>query len=329
VLGGTERRTAWRGFLAVLDIEAGDSFLYAPTYPSHMHIVVVGAGSLGSLLGGLLARAHDVTLVGREPHVGMVARDGLDVVGVEELHVDPAARTEIPERADLAVVAVKSYDTAAVAEQLSDCSVDACLSVQNGMGNEATLAASLDCPVLAGTCTYGARLEGPGRVAFTGRGEVVLGPRDGGTAGIADRVGAAFDAAGVETTVAADMPRRLWAKLAGNTAINAVTGLARVENGALTEGAGGSLAADAARETARVARQQGVDLTDERAVELARDVARRTAANRSSMLQDIESGQRTEIDAINGYVVEVADSPVPVNETLTRLVRTWERANPV
>ena len=292
-----------------------------------MDIAVVGAGSLGSLLGAMLARDHDVTLVGREPHVDAVDRDGLHVVGVEAFHVEPTARTDVPEAADLAVVAVKSGDTAAVAEQLADRSLGACLSVQNGLGNEATLAARLDCPVLAGTCTYGARLDGPGRVAFTGRGEVVLGPREGGRSERADRVGEAFASAGVETTVAADMPTRLWEKLAVNAAINAVTALARVENGALVDGPAASVAVDAARETARVAREQGVDLAADDVVDRARRVARDTAANRSSMLQDVENGRRTEIDAINGYVVAVAETPVPVNETLTGLVRAWERAN--
>ena len=290
-----------------------------------MHIAVVGAGSLGSLLGGVLAREHDVTLVGRDPHMERVASDGLDVTGVEQFHVSPAARTDAPESADLAVVAVKSYDTADAAKQLADCDLGACLSVQNGMGNEATLADTLDCPVLAGTCTYGARLESPGTVAFTGHGEVALGAREGGTSETAERVGAAFAEAGVETTVATDMPTRLWAKLAVNTAINATTALARVENGALADGPGKSLAADAARETARVAREQGASLSDQRAVELTRRVAEDTAANRSSMLQDVENDRRTEIDAINGYVVSAAAEPVPVNATLTRLVQAWER----
>jgi 2-dehydropantoate 2-reductase len=293
-----------------------------------MHIAVIGAGSLGSLLGGLLAREHDVTLVGRNPHMARVASDGLSVTGVEAVHVEPATRTDPPASADLAVVAVKSYDTPTVAEQLADCDLGSCLSIQNGMGNEATLADTLDCPVLAGTCTYGARRDEPGTVAFTGRGEVVLGARDGGHSEVAERVGTAFAEAGVETTVATDMPTRLWAKLAVNAAINPATALARVENGSLVEGPGGSLAADAARETARVAREQGISLSDERAVGLARQVAEDTAANRSSMLQDIEAGRRTEIDAINGYVVRVADDPVPVNATLTRLVRAWEPSRP-
>ena len=290
-----------------------------------MDIVVVGAGSLGSLVGGLLARAHDVTLVGRDPHVGTVSEDGLSVVGTEQFRVHPGAQTTVPRRADLALVTVKAYDTAAVGADLADCALDACLSLQNGMGNEERLAAELDCPVLAGTCSYGARLREPGTVAFTGRGEVVLGDRNGGRSAVADDVGTAFRAAGIETTVATDMPTRLWEKLAVNAGINAVTALARVENGALADSPADAIAADAARETAAVAREQDSDLSDERAVSLVERVVRDTAANHSSMYQDVSAGQQTEIDAINGYVADTATVPVPVNETLAALVRTWER----
>ena len=292
-----------------------------------MNVVVFGAGSLGSLLGGLLAQSHDVTLVGRDPHVSAVAESGLRVSGEFDFTAKPTATTAVPESADLAVVTVKAYDTAEAAAALADCDLDTCLSLQNGMGNEATLAERLDWPVLAGTCTYGARLVEPGHVACTGLGEVALGPRDGGSSTVTDEVGAAFDAAGVDTTVADNMPRRLWEKLAVNAGINATTALARAENGALVDGPGGDIAATAAREVARVARARDINLTDEQAVELVESVASDTARNRSSMLQDVESGARTEVDAINGYVVdaaEAADEPVPVNETLAGLVRAWE-----
>ncbi|QGA81208.1 ketopantoate reductase family protein [Halomicrobium sp. LC1Hm] len=290
-----------------------------------MDVFVFGAGSLGSLIGGLLARSHDVTLVGREPHVRTVERSGLTVEGAIEAHVGPAAGTTPPAAAALAVVTVTAGDTDAAAAALSDTALDACLSLQNGMGNEATLAQRLDCPVLAGTCTYGARLTEPGVVACTGVGEVVLGPREGGHSAPADRAGAAFTDAGVETTVADDMPRRLWEKLAVNAGINATTALARVPNGALVDGPARRVAERAARETAAVAREHGVDLSDERAAEAMAQVATDTAANHSSMLQDVADGRQTEIDAINGYVVEQsADVAVPVNETLTALVRAWE-----
>ena len=290
-----------------------------------MDIVVIGAGSLGSLVGGLLAREHDVTLVGREPHVGSVSENGLSVVGTEEFRVQPTAQTTVPASTDLALVTVKAYDTAAVATDLADCTLDACLSLQNGMGNEERLAAELDCPVLAGTCSYGARLREPGTVAFTGRGEIVLGERNGGRSAVADDAGAAFRSAGIETTVATDMPTRLWEKLAVNAGINAVTALARVENGALADSPADAVAANAARETAAVAREQGIELSDERAVSLVERVVDDTAANHSSMYQDVSDGRQTEIDAINGYVAETATVRAPVNETLAGLVRTWER----
>ncbi|WP_135366001.1 ketopantoate reductase family protein [Halosimplex halophilum] len=291
-----------------------------------MRVLVFGAGSLGSLLGGLLARAHDVTLVGRDPHVERVRSEGLRITGECAERVEPAAATAVPdERFDLAVVAVKAFDTPAAAEALATARVDAVLSIQNGLGNEATLAGALDAAVLAGTCTYGARLTEPGVVECTGRGEVALGPPDGGESPVAESVGAALRAAGVETTVAADMPRRLWEKLAVNAGINAVTALARVENGAVVDGPAGGPARRAAREAARVARERGVDLPESTAVEAVERVAAATSANRSSMLQDVDGGERTEIDAINGAVVDRAEGAVPVNETLAALVRGWER----
>jgi 2-dehydropantoate 2-reductase len=289
-----------------------------------MDIVVFGAGSLGSLMGGLLARAHDVTLVGREPHVGAVAESGLHISGAVETTVRPTAATTAPAAADLALVTVKAADTEAAATALAGMDLDAVLSLQNGMGNEETLSGRLDCPVLAGTCTYGARLDGPGEVACTGVGEVVLGPCEGGQSASADRVGAAFDAAGIETTVASDMPRRLWEKLAVNAGINATTALARVENGALVDGPAGETAVAAAREVAHVAQDEGVTLAEADAAAAVMDVAEATAANTSSMHQDVLANRQTEIDAINGYVVDVAEVPVPVNETLTALIRTWE-----
>lgn len=296
-----------------------------------MEFLVVGAGSLGSLLGGLLAREHDVTLVGREPHVGTVRESGLAVEGAVETHVRPTARTEVPGGAfDCALVTTKAFDTAVAARDLVDAgtALDAACSLSNGLGNEATLADALDCEVLAGTCTYGAMTPEPGIVRCTGVGEVVLGARHGGPSAAADRVGTAFDDAGIETTGAADMPRRLWEKLAVNAGINAPTALARVQNGALLDGPGNAVARRAAREVARVARAEGVDLTDRAATAAVERVADATADNVSSMQQDVLAGRRTEADAILGSAVDRADAsgvPAPTLRTLADLLGAWER----
>ncbi len=298
-----------------------------------MEIVVFGAGSLGSLVGGLLAREHAVTLVGRDPHVRAVRQSGLSVTGAVDATVRPAARTDgIDLSGDLVVVTVKAFDTPTAAEALATGEFDAAVSLSNGLGNERVLADHLDCPVLAGTATYGAVLIRPGEVECTGVGEVVLGPRKGGTSRVGDKVGAAFAESGIETTVAEDMPRRLWEKLAVNAGINPVTALSRVENGALLAGEANDLARTAARETARVAREQAVDLSEEQAVEAVESVADATADNTSSMRQDVDAGRRTEVDAINGYVLDRArehDVEVPVNRTLAGLIRAWERGRNV
>lgn len=290
-----------------------------------MKICVFGAGSLGSLVGGVLAREHDVYLVGREPHVGAIADRGLQIRGEISETVYPQASTAPPENADLAVVTVKSFDTGEAARALRDCRLGGVLSLQNGMGNESILADSLDCPVLAGTCTYGARIADPGTVECTGVGEITLGPAEGGESELADKTGAAFRQAGLETAVSPEMPRKLWEKLAVNAGINATTALARVQNGALLEGSVREIARKAACEAARVARSQGHSLSGRQVMDRTFDVAEATAANTSSMHQDMRAEKRTEIDAINGYIVERAEKPALVNETLTALVHAWER----
>lgn len=290
-----------------------------------MRVVVFGAGSLGSLIGGLLAGEHDVTLIGREPHVSAVQKQGLEITGEIATRTHPHAATTVPDAADLALVTVKSYDTPEAAQALAAADPAVVLSLQNGLGNEDVLAGTLDGTVLAGTCTYGARLLEPGVVRCTGAGTVTLGSRAGGPSDAAERVGSAFERAGLTTTVATDMPRRLWEKLAINAGINAITALARVENGALRDGPASETATRATREAARVARENGLDLGDDHAIDAFETVVETTAPNRSSMYQDLEAGRRTEIDAINGVVVELASDPVPVNETLTALLRAWER----
>jgi len=295
-----------------------------------MEVVVFGAGSLGSLIGGLLARVHDVTLVGRDPHVSAVRADGLRVTGVEAHDVCPAATTDAKGAcADLALVTVKAYDTPAAARTLATGEYGAVCSLQNGMGNEDVLAEPVAAPVLAGTATYGARLVEPGHVEWTGRGTITLGawrPADDTTT--AEHVAAAFRAADLDVTVTADARGRLWEKLAINAAINPITALARVENGALTDPPLADLARETAVETAGIARADGVGLDDDRASGAVETVARETARNRSSMYRDVARGRRTEVDAINGYVVDRAAStgePAPINRTLASLLRGWER----
>jgi 2-dehydropantoate 2-reductase len=299
------------------------------TYVRPMDVLVFGAGSLGSLVGGVLATAHDVTLVGRDPHVEAVRDDGLRISGVEALETRPAATTDgRGASADLAVVTVKAYDTAAAAHILAAGDIGVVCSLQNGMGNENVLSDHLDAPVLAGATTIGARLNGPGHVKWLGNGTVTLGPwRPADDMATAERVVEAFEAAGFDTDATADARALLWEKLAVNAAINPVTALARVQNGAVAEPPLSDLAETTAVEAARIARADGVSLSAAEARTAVETVARATARNRSSMHRDVARGRRTEIGAINGYVADRAshlDRSAPVNRTLTALIRGWE-----
>lgn len=292
-----------------------------------MEVLVYGAGALGSLVGGMLARAHDVTLVGRDAHMRRIREDGLRIDGEVNAHVRPRAVTDGARRsAELALVTTKTYDTDSAAADLATGEYDAVCSLQNGLTEE-RLVAAVDPPVLAGTASYGARFLEPGHVRCTGVGEVVVGTLAGGPSALASRIGRAFDAAGVDATTAEDMPRRRYEKLAVNAGINGPSALARVTNGEVRTGPTVDVAREAAREVATVARAEGIDLTDEAAIDAVERVASDTAANRSSMCADVEARRRTEVDAIYGAVLERAaahDVDVPTCRTLSALIQGWE-----
>lgn len=292
-----------------------------------MRVLVFGAGSIGSFIGGMVADEHDVTLIGREPHVSTVASSGLRIPGELEHASRPTAKTTISEyTGDVGIVTVKAYDTPAAAQTLERCELDCVVSLQNGMGNESVLASHLDTSVVGGTVTYGAVLRDPGVVECTGVGSITLGSY-AGSARFADTARDVFVSGGLACSVTDDIEGMLWEKLAVNAGINPVTALARVNNGALVESSLRDVALAASRETAGVARSHGISLPDSTVEDRLREVVVQTASNESSMYRDIAQGRRTEIDAINGYVVENATEPVPTNQVLTSLVTGWETAH--
>lgn len=289
-------------------------------------VQVFGAGSLGTLVGALLSHAGlDVHLVGRE-RVGEAFGDGVHVEGEEDFVARPSLSTG-PRPAEVTLVTVKSYDTPDAAEALAPTvsADDVVVSLQNGMGNEETLDDALDATVLGGTTTYGASLrleKEPPRVEYTGEGGVVVGDHTGGPSRAAETV--AETLAPLKARATDEMDAALWEKLAVNCGINPTTALTRLRNGEAAERASEVMRA-AARETAKVGRANAVDIDADEAEERALEVARATAENESSTLQDVRAGRRTEIDALNGYVVEEAEkTPTPTNRTLATLVRATE-----
>lgn len=304
-----------------------------------MRVVVQGPGSLGSLVGGLLAAAgEDVVLLGRRDsdHFDRVAADGLVVEHPDgsETTTRPGTATDpaVVADADLVVVCVKSYDTAAAGAALSGRLDGAgVLTLQNGLGNAETLAEHVpESAVVTGTTTHGAVREAPGVVRHAGEGETTVGRYAGDPESFVRGVADALSAAGLAASVTADPGRAVWTKVLVNVGINAATALARAPNGALVaHEPGRRLLERAVEEGVRVARAEGVDVPGD-VVERARRVAERTASNRSSMRQDVERGSRTEVEALHGAVAARASDhgvDAPVNQTLADLVRLTEQAS--
>jgi 2-dehydropantoate 2-reductase len=195
------------------------------------------------------------------------------------------------------------------------------ITLQNGIGNRLTLACRLGEERTAlGITTYGASLLGPGRVRPGGDGQIVLTSPQ-----VTRPVGSVLEGAGFEVEYTDDASALQWAKLLINAAINPLTALLDVTNGELLQRPSArALMTASALETATVASVMDIQMPFANPVAAVEEVAHRTAANRSSMLQDIQRSAPTEIDAINGAIVKAGEEsgvPTPVNRTLWLLIK--------
>jgi 2-dehydropantoate 2-reductase len=298
-------------------------------------ILILGTGALATLFAARLsASSQRVTLLGAWPAaLEALSSSGARLVdqrgGEHAYAVRATADTRECRGASHALVLVKAWQTARAARQLAECLAPDGLAVtlQNGLGNYETLVGQLGAGrVSLGATTTGATLLGPGLVRAGGEGVVsieahsALGPLE-----------TALRSAGFNVQVVDQAGPVVWGKLAINAAINPLSALLRVSNGQLLESpAALELMAGLARETARLAGVVGVELPYPDPAAAAADVARRTAANRSSMLQDVLRGAPTEIDAICGAIARLGEQHgvgVPLNRACWLLVRALGEAH--
>ena len=292
---------------------------------------------MAGLIGGRLAPHAKLTLLGSwKEGLDALRKQGIRLEQnghVEHARVKVAADPADCVGAQTALVLVKSWQSERAANMLADCLAPdgVALTLQNGLGNIETLEARIGRDRAAlGVTTAGATLLGPGRVRDGGAGatHVVPHPRLAPLVDLLQR-------AGIAIYPADDIEGLVWGKLAINAGINPLTALLEVPNGELiVRSQARSLMAEAALEVASVAEARGIRLPYANPVEQIEQVARRTADNDSSMLQDIRRGAPTEIDAINGAVVREGQRlgvSAPVNRILWKLVQTkacgtWRRS---
>ncbi len=302
-------------------------------------IGVIGAGAMGTLLGGLMAAAgSSVDLIEVDPvKVERIRSRGVEVL-LDEGVIEARPGVKTPSEAeccyDAVIILVKAYHTRDAAQLASTISrrEGVVLTLQNGLGNVEILREYTGSRAHAGSTTWGATLLEPGRVSLGGRGIVFIQEPNPGHEEVHSALVNEMEEAGLNPRIVKDIGTVLWRKVIVNAAINPVTALVRATNRVVIENPYARRVAESiAREAARVASAEGVNIGDPWG-EVQR-VAGATSRNKSSMLQDIESCRRTEADAILGEIVKRARMhgiPTPTTEAVYSLVKAAESecANP-
>jgi 2-dehydropantoate 2-reductase len=297
-----------------------------------MRILIAGTGGVGGYFGAKLAQAgHAVVFLARGANLAALRKQGLRVVSIDgDMHVRGVAAADVlagEAPVELALVTVKSYDTADAAEAMRPVVTPETivLSLQNGVENETVLAAKLGLPPLLGAMTHiGAELASPGVVRHIAEGTIFFGEMTGRETARARRLAEIFAAAGVRHQLSGNIMLRMWDKLTWNAAHNAVTALTGATAGeAASAPATTAVLRDAMLEVVAVARAQGIML-DPAHVESNLLHSRAELRDlRTSMLQDVARGRRLEHEALNGAVVRFGEAvgvPTPVNRVLYGLL---------
>ncbi len=295
-----------------------------------MEIIIMGAGAIGSLIGGLLSHNNKVTLVGHPPHITAIQRMGLRIEGETNFRGQLPAYEDLEEISsppDILFLTVKSYDTYTAINQASKIiSRDTIVcSLQNGLDNIEKISKIIpSSQIVMGVTTHGVELVEPGVIRHTGRGWTKIGVLEEKAYRKAEIVAEVLNKSGFKTIVVDDIKTEIWKKAIINSSINPLTAIFSCRNGYLLENP--ILKAIMERvciESTRIAQIEGIPIEVEDMIKLTIEVVENTAGNTSSMLQSILGGKKTEIDSINGVITRIGRkkgyNPV-LNEILLKLV---------
>jgi len=305
-----------------------------------MQITIIGPGAMGLFCAARLQQAgQEVRLLDYRPErAAHLAREGLILEELDgtrrhfplQIGVDPAAAGP----ADLVLVLVKAHQTRAAAELLPPLVSGGglVLTLQNGIGNVEVMAEVIGPQrLVAGVTMLGVTKIGVGQIRHAGQGPIILGRPPQSQVGDPELAALCqvFLAAGLDCRTDPDIVLVLWQKLLINVGINPVTALTRLTNGRLPELAPAwEVVTSAVQEAQAVGLAAGLPLPPDPLARV-RQVCQATAANRSSMLQDVLNHRPTEIEALNGQIVAHGKRlglPTPVNALLTDLIKALEQA---
>ena len=295
-----------------------------------MRVGVIGCGAVGSLFAAHLAQLDEVeTWVYdvSEAHVDAIARNGLRLTGVGEVHSRPRATTDPAElpTLDFGIVATKGMHTEAAISSTAAAFADgAVCSVQNGVGNEEVIAAHVP-RVIRGTTFPAGHLIEPGVVGWDTAGQTWIGPFEPKPASMEQvrQLADLLTKSGMETFALTDARGAQWTKLIFNAASNALCSLTGLPHGrACLQPDVRWLMDGVISEGKAVAAAMGVEMEKDPAVLLEESIEV-ALDHKPSMLQDVEARQRTEIDQLNGGIVRFGEEvgvATPLNKAAWSLV---------
>jgi 2-dehydropantoate 2-reductase len=291
---------------------------------------------MGSLYGGLLARAgSDVTLVDTwAEHIEAIRRGALHLDGITgDLRIPIRATTRAQEvtQADVAIVLVDAASTRDAAVTAAQVLMEDgyAITLQNGIGNIEALTEVLGAGrVLAGLSYHSAALQAAGHVTHTHTGPTWIGELDGTHSPRLQRLHETLEGAGFSPVSVDDIQGFIWAKFVHNCAINAICAVTGLRVGEIPQNPGVDLLQTKVIEEAlAVVSAKGITLPEAEPMQAIKDFCQ-IKFNKPSMLQHVEQGKRTEIDALNGAIVReglALGVPTPYNEALTWLTKAVEQ----
>lgn len=299
-----------------------------------MKIAVLGAGAMGCLYGAYLSKNNDVTLLDiYKPQVDAIKENGLTLLEKDEEKVFQVkaelSGTDIG-YVDLMVVFVKSTQTYDAVKENQKLIHDQTLvlTLQNGAGNDRDILNFAKREnIIIGTSKHNSVGLGLGKVHHTAVGITTLGTMDPDSS--KDKIAAdILNQSGLNAVVSDDIQRIIWSKLFVNMSINTLTALLQTKIGYMLRNQNAwDFARRVVYEGVEVAEADGTYFDRRETLDMVRQVCVEAGEGYTSMYQDRQNKRLTEIDKINGAVVEQAKLygvPTPYNSLIVDLIHAIE-----
>ncbi len=294
-----------------------------------MNIVIFGAGAIGSLFGGILAKNNNIYLIGKKNHVEQIRKKGLRIKGKTNLNVKVLAFEKVEDilfSPDLIIISVKSYDTENAVYEIKKI-IDKntfVMSLQNGLDNIEKIENIVDKKKLfVCVTTHGSIFYKPGVIIHTGIGKTKIGAIEKNFFD-ENRFVEMFNKSGINTFISDDIMHDIWSKGVVNSSINPLTCIFKCKNGYILKNPIlEKLMEQVCYESVNVANACGFNLIYEDTLNFTKEVISDTSENYSSMLQSVQNGCKTEIDSINGFIIKAGKDfslDVTLNEVIVYVV---------